>query len=126
MVIQQSKGIQIMGRPLNKRFFGNPTTKPGLQIKVSADLGSGKVPAWIVEQVGTRQFIVTDGTTTTRCFLVQNVTQPGEAVVRVYLSGGVVETARTIQARRVKTFEGSDVVWSFDPPANDKAQILGA
>lgn len=115
-----------MGRPLNKKLFGNPTTVSGNQIIVSADLGSGKVPAWIVEQVATSQFILTDGTNELRCVLVENITQPGEAVITVTLSGGLTEKARVVQAHRVKTFEGSNLAWTFDPPANDKAQLPGA
>lgn len=114
-----------MGRPLNKKYFGNPATA-GLQLTVVADLGNGPVNAWIVEQVGTRRYIMTDGTNTATCTLVNVITGPGEAVMTVNVSGGGTETARIVQAHRVKTFEGSNLGWSFDPPMGEYSQLPSA
>ena len=58
-----------MGRPLNKRYFG-PPTDGGDEIKVQFYDGSSSVNGWIVKQLGSKKFRVTDGTTTKDCFLV--------------------------------------------------------
>lgn len=56
-----------MGRPLNKRFFGNPEA-PGLQLSVNAWFtGTGSaVVGWIVKQTGVGVYDMTDGTRTER------------------------------------------------------------
>ena len=59
-----------MGRPLNKRFFGEPTAD-GNEIKVRFR-ATGEVEAngWIVKQLGSKKFRCYDGTNTMDCTLV--------------------------------------------------------
>ena len=58
-----------MGRPLNKRNFGEPTPG-GNEIKVQFHNGTGSVPGWIVRQRGSKRFLCSDGTNEAICTLV--------------------------------------------------------
>lgn len=111
-----------MGRPINKKYFGNPAN-PGNQLVVQANLGSGIVPAWIKKQMGTRKFLVTNGVITKICYLVENITGPGQAIIDVIKSSGPNERVRTLQSKRVKTWNNNDYVWGFGPPTTNKVQI---
>lgn len=106
-----------MGRPLNKKYFGNPTGA-GNQIVVQADLGSGVVPGWIVRQKGTRTYDVTDGVDTLRCRLVETITGPGEATISVATFAGPIETTYTLLSHRVKTHQGNDTPWTLSAPVD--------
>lgn len=106
-----------MGRPLNKKYFGDPAGA-GTQVTVNADLGSGVVSGWIVRQKGTRLYDITDGTDTLRCRLVETITGPGEAKIETTLFGGAKESVRTLQAHRVKSYEGKDLPWGLAAPAD--------
>ena len=59
-----------MGRPLNKKLFGDPSA-PGNQFNVEAWIpgGSGAVSAWILRQHTNTTYLVTDGGDTGRCRL---------------------------------------------------------
>lgn len=111
-----------MGRPISKKYFGNPAS-PGNQLLVQANLGFGVVSAWIKKQLGTRKFLVTDGTNSKICYLVDNITGPGQATINVVKSSGPNERVRTLQSKRVKTWNNNDYVWGFDPPTTSKVQV---
>lgn len=59
-----------MGRPLNKKLFGDPTSL-GNQFNIEAWIpdGSGGVSAWILRQHTNNTYLVTDGSDTGRCRL---------------------------------------------------------
>jgi hypothetical protein len=104
-----------MGRPLSKRFFGNPANT-GKQITLTSAWipgGSSAVStAYIVAQKGTSKFIVTDGTNTGLVTLVAGVpAKAGEARLMVTPFGGSAEAARTINAHVVKCFSGKVYRW---------------
>lgn len=103
-----------MGRPLNKKYFGEPTG--GLdKLEIKFWDGSSVVTGWIVEQVATGEFIVTDGTAEDRVELGSALpTAAGEGALEVAVFGGGTEFARNILAHRVKTFEGGDYDWSLE------------
>lgn len=62
-----------MGRPVNKRYFGDPVG--GTQIRVECHTGNGAVDTgYITAQKGTNKFKVTDGTTEKDCRLVNKAT----------------------------------------------------
>lgn len=107
-----------MGRPLNKRYFGD-FSNSGQQLVVEADLGSGIVNAWVVKQKGTRTYVLTDGTDTMTCRLVETITGPGEATIEVYPFSGPTQYVYTLLAHRVKTQDGQNLVWKFEPPVDD-------
>lgn len=111
-----------MGRPINKRNFGNPSN-PGNQIVVMADLGFGPTSAWIKKQKGTKRFVVTDGTNEKICDLVQTITNPGQATIDVIKISGPNEKARTVLSKRVKTWEGSNYAWKFNTPTSAYVKI---
>ena len=59
-----------MGRPLNKRFFGD-TAGAGDQVQVSADVdGNGAANGYIVAQKGSKRFKVTTAAGTAVCGMV--------------------------------------------------------
>lgn len=115
-----------MGRPLNKKYFGEPAVKDGNQLEVSADLGSGtQNNLWIVRQKGTRLYDITDGSTVLRCRLVESISGPGEATITVTPQSGPTETTYTLQAHRVKTWQGNDVTWHFDAATAENVNVPG-
>ena len=58
-----------MGRPINKRFFGEPTAG-GNEIKVRyRATGEAEANGWIVKQLGSKKFRCYDGTNTMDCTL---------------------------------------------------------
>lgn len=76
-----------MGRPINKRFFGD-TADAGNQIIITGDLGGGLTSGFIIRQKSTREFIVNLGGTVGRVRLVDNITPGvGEAFIEVFEPG---------------------------------------
>jgi len=103
-----------MGRPLNKKWFGDPAG-PGNQLNVVAFIpgGAGAVAAWIVKQHSNTTYTVTDGGDTGRCKLQATVpTAAGEARIEVSPFIGGTEYVRILNAHQVKTFEGNVYSWS--------------
>lgn len=104
-----------MGRPLKKSFFGNPAN-PGAQIFLNSARISGQSAAagyYIVRQVGTGRYQVTNGTLTGVVRLVAaGALQEGEAHVIVKPFGGADEYAKVIHNRSVKTWAGKSYAWS--------------
>jgi hypothetical protein len=103
-----------MGRPIKKSFFG-ALNQTGFQISVTADLGGGAVPAWILNQRGTRKYTCTDGTDTMVCTLISapGSLVAGTAVLPVTTTSGV-EYARTLLQHTVKTFSNNVYNWESD------------
>jgi hypothetical protein len=86
-----------MGRPLNKKFFGNPSS-PGSQLQVEAWIpgGGGVVTAWIVKQNTNTTYTVTDGSDTGRCKLQAEVpAAEGEMRIAVTPYDGVADVTAT-------------------------------
>ena len=86
-----------MGRPINKRYLGNPTT-PGLQLLLNECwLPGASAPettdtVYILRQTGSHRYMVTNGTTTGIVTLVgAPITQPGQARLAVTPFGGATE-----------------------------------
>ena len=110
-----------MGRPLKKSFFGSPATG-GKQLVLSHVWLAGSTEAeegfWIVRQVGTGRFQVTNGTKTGVVKLVDALPDaPGEGVIVVRPFGEDMqdEYASKIHNRTVKTFDGNSYMWSANP-----------
>jgi hypothetical protein len=103
-----------MGRPLNKRYFGEPTAA-GNEIKVQFHNGTGSVNGWIVKQTGSKRFVVTDGTTTKTCYLVDKASAAvaaGEMTITV-LDGATPRQVTKIAGRKVTMDNGSQINWDF-------------
>ena len=102
-----------MGRPLNKKFFGDPSGA-GQQINVTAWIpgGGGAVSAWIVKQNSNTTYTVTDGTDTGRCKLQEATpTAAGQMQIEVSPAVGGTEYVKILNAHQVKTFEGNVYKW---------------
>jgi hypothetical protein len=113
-----------MGRPLNKRFFGPPTAG-GDEIKVQFYDGTASVNGWIVKQLGSKKFRVTDGTTTADCFLVDKVTgdidTDGEMTITVKDDAGTAKQVTKIAGRKVTLDTGESIAWNFSDATDDGA-----
>jgi hypothetical protein len=95
----------ILGRPLNKKFMGNPGNTrffPAVIIDkawLPGQVGAATSPVYILKQVGTSRYLVTDGTNSGVVQLQPNdPTGPGQAALYAspYVSGG--ETGASFSA----------------------------
>lgn len=105
-----------MGRPLNKRYFGEPTAG-GNEIKVQFNSGNGSTPGYIVNQKGSKRFNVSNagGTDTGLCTLVDKASADllaGEMSI-VVDDGGVARQVVKISGRMVTMDNGSKINWDF-------------
>ena len=76
-----------MGRPINKRFFGD-TGDAGNQIIITGDIGGGIFTGFIVRQKSTREFIANLNGVEGRVRLVDNITPGvGEAYIELFEDG---------------------------------------
>lgn len=120
-----------MGRPINPNFIGNPAT-PGRVSKAlilsqawipgAAGLAVGTV--YILRQVGTGRYQVTDGTHTGVVRLVNATpTIAGQAIILVTpFGGGAAQHARVINNRSVKTWEDHSFEWNPNVSATASGQ----
>ena len=110
-----------MGRPLNKKFFGDPASA-GYQLTLVAylDAAHGAESCYILSQKGSRTYLVAavaDHSRTGRVILQEAtpaaVGQAQMAVVPANGSGGALPTeyARTVEAHIVKTWEDHTYDW---------------
>ena len=110
-----------MGRPINKRYFGTPTDG-GNEIKVQFYDGSASVNGWIVKQLGSKKFRVTDGTTTKDCFLVDKASAAlgaDEMTITVKDDSGTTRQVTKISGRKATIDTGASLAWVFDDANND-------
>jgi hypothetical protein len=113
-----------MGRPVNKRYFGDYDT--GTQLRVAAHTGNGAVDtSYIIAQKGTNQFRVTDGTTELECRLVDKATGSvllGEMVI-FGTAAGVNDRLpiKKLFNRTATDFDGNRYSWEIQ---NDSTQTL--
>ena len=127
--LERFKGDKQMGRPLNKRFFGEPTAG-GSEIKVQFHNGTGSVNGWIVKQLGSKKFRCTDGTEVEDCFLVDKSTADGstpaavtagEMTITVKDDAGAFKQVTKISGKKVTLDTGETIAWNFAPAADDGA-----
>ena len=111
-----------MGRPINKRFFGEPTAG-GNEIKVRyRATGQAEANGWIVKQLGSKKFRCYDGTNTMDCTLAdkaQGTLEVGEMTITVKDDGGTARQVTKIAGRKVTLDTGASIAWSFDDAADD-------
>lgn len=110
-----------MGRPLNKRYFGEPTAE-GDEIKVQFYDGSASVAGWIVKQLGSKKFRVTDGTTTKDCYLVDKASgalAAGEMTITVLDDTATARQVIKISGRKVTLDTGASIGWTFSDDNTD-------
>ena len=113
-----------MGRPINKRFFGEPTAD-GNEIKVRfRATGETEANGWITKQLGSKKFRCYDGTNTMDCVLVdkaQGTLAAGEMTITVKDDGGTARQVVKIAGRKVTLDTGASISWTFDNANNDSA-----
>ena len=114
-----------MGRPLNKRYFGPPTAG-GDEIKVqfydTANTSSNN--GWIVKQLGSKKFRVTDGSVTEDCTLVDKASAAlaaGEMTITVKDDSGTARQVTKIAGRKVTLDTGVSIAWNFSAATDDGA-----
>ena len=110
-----------MGRPLNKRFFGAPTTG-GNEIKVQFHNGTASVNGYIVKQLGSKKFRCTDGISEKDCFLVDKAAAAiaaGEMSIVVKDDAGAVKQVTKISAKKVTLDTGATIAWNFSDATDD-------
>ena len=103
-----------MGRPLNKRYFGEPTAG-GNEIKVQFHNGTTSAPGWIVKQTGSKRFVCTDGSNTETCYLVDKASATlaaGEMTITVD-DNGTPKQVTKIAGRKVTVDTGESIDWDF-------------
>ena len=103
-----------MGRPLNKRYFGEPTAT-GNEIKVQFHNGTSSVPGWIVKQTGSKRFLCSDGTVEKTCYLVDKAAgaiAAGEMSLTVDDNGAPKQVVK-IAGRKVTLDTGTTQAWDF-------------
>ena len=108
-----------MGRPLNKRYFG---TGAGNQIKTRFQLAGTEYDGYILKQVGSKRYKVTDGAGHTGiCTLVDaadNSLSDNQMNVEVLLDNGTFARASKIYSR-VAIVNGAKVRWNFAANSTD-------
>ena len=113
-----------MGRPINKRFFGEPTAD-GNEIKVRfRATGQAEANGWIVKQLGSKKFRCYDGTNTMDCTLVdksQGTLAVGEMTITVKDDGGTARQVTKIAGRMVTLDSGDKIAWNFSNATDDGA-----
>ena len=107
-----------MGRPLKKKFFGSPE-QGGMQMVLSYvwmdDSSEPEQGFYIVRQVGTGRYQVTDGSRVGVVRLVgETPSAPGEGAILVYPFEGEPEYAKKIHNRTVVTHSGNTYKWSVE------------
>ena len=113
-----------MGRPLNKRYFGEPTVG-GNEIKVRfrAD-GEAEANGWIVKQLGSKKFRCTDGTNTEDCTLVdksQGSLDAGDMTITVKDDAGTAKQVVKIAGKKVTLDTGESIAWNWSNATDDGA-----
>jgi len=126
-----------MGRPLNKRHFGEPTAG-GQEIKVNFHDGSSVVEGTIIRQKGSKKFVVAplgaDDTEST-CSLVWDDVPAnlaaGEMSISFKMDDGETYLASKISGRKAtlsaptgtgsNAYDGQSVPWNFDANLADGA-----
>ena len=113
-----------MGRPINKRFFGEPTAD-GNEIKVRfRATGETEANGWITKQLGSKKFRCYDGTNTMDCYLVdkaQGTLAVGDMTITVKDDGGTARQVTKISGRMVTLDSGDKIAWNFTDATDDNA-----
>ena len=118
-----------MGRPLNKRFFGEPTAG-GNEIKVNFHDGSSVVEGTIIKQKGSKKFVVaplgasdTEYTCTLQTSALPSAMSAGEMSITFLMDDSETYLASKISGRKAtlvapsgtgsNAYDGKSVAWNF-------------
>ena len=100
-----------MGRPINKRNFGD-TSGGGQQIQVTADTGGGSGAGFIVKQKGSKRFSVDRSGTVGICKLVTSAPNSGEMRITLADSAAGTYFASKISGRTCTVEAGTGTQFS--------------
>jgi len=114
-----------MGRPLNKKFFGAGS---GDHFVVLAKVGEDDVAtAEIIEQTGTKRFVVETENATGVCVLVDKDSDDlaaGEMLIQATNADDETQNVKVIKGRTAVLADGTIHAWSFDAAANARVQVI--
>ena len=101
--------------PVSSKAFGNATGRVQVQFTLEA---GGITTGWIVKQIGTHRYRVSDGTETRNCYLAQTTAKAGtlgdEAMtILITKSDASVEHVRKLFSVVALTTEGSRLTWQI-------------
>lgn len=114
-----------MGRPINKRFFGANASN---NIRVEVNTGTGALQAFILEQKGSKKFLVQTPIGTQHfARLVGTITSSlsaGQMNITVKLDNGEIGQIKKISGRVLTAEDGRRYGWNFSTSTSDTyAQI---
>ena len=119
-----------MGRPVNKRYFGDPAD--GTNLTVRAYIGAGvDEQAYVVAQKGTNKFKVSNnaGTATAVCRLVNKATASvaaGEMVLEAFNAAGERVVLKKIFNRTATDWNSNRYTWELQDDSTDTVLRLTA
>ena len=131
-----------MGRPLNKRYFGEPTAG-GNEIKVDFHNGTAVVEGHIVKQKGSKKFVVaeigasdTEYTCTLTTGKLMTALTAGEMGITFKMDDSETYQVSKISGRKAtlvapdgtgsNAYDGQSVPWNFSTSTNDGAAQVEA
>jgi len=129
-----------MGRPLNKRYLGDPETpdqrvvgsetENNFRVECNVKTATGPVDTgYIIAQKGTNKFKVTDGTDTLDCRLVNKATADlleGEMVMFGSDGTGNRITLKKVTGHKAYDFDNNIYTWSIEDDSTESIVILTA
>ena len=124
-----------MGRPLNKRYFGEPTAG-GNEIKCDFHNGTAVVEGHIVRQKGSKKFVVaeigasdTEYTCTLKTGILMSALSAGEMGITMLMDDSETYQVSKITGRKAtlvapdatgsNAYDGKSVPWNFDADLTD-------
>ena len=119
-----------MGRPVNKRNFGDPAD--GTNLTVRAYIGAAvDEQAYIVDQRGTNKFTVSNnaGNATAVCRLVNKATDSvaaGEMVIEGFDTNGGRKVIQKLFNRTAVDFDNKRYTWALEDDSTDTVLRLTA
>jgi hypothetical protein len=129
-----------MGRPLNKRFLGDPATpdqrvigtetENNFRVECNVKTATGPVDTgYIIAQKGTNKFKVTDGTDTLDCRLTNKATADllqGEMVMFGSDGTGNRIPLKKVTGRKAVDFNNNQYTWEIQDDSSESIVILTA
>jgi len=114
-----------MGRPINKRFFGTGATQGDIRCRFKS--GGTEYDGYIVKQLGTKKFKVTDGTVTATCILTNKNNASlanGDMTIRGKRDNGTNGYVSKISGRKCTLVDLAGLViatgpWNFGVSTSD-------
>lgn len=120
-------------RPINKRNFGATAGRLAVRFHDGSSVRTG----WVLAQVGTTRYKVTDGTTTKFASLCQTTDQvtallngtgpaasmrPNLCTITITPHGGSAENVRKLTQNQAFTVQGSFITWKLGVASNAAGQ----